>query len=112
MRFTLKTYVVLFHGGLSKEKLTEEYLKRFTQWAKDVSQDKIGLGNRLQPNGKILSSRNGENTSDVSFGSELVGGYIVMEAEDYYQAASKLRKCPILENGGTVEVREIIPMQM
>ena len=49
----LKTYVVLSRGGLQKENLTKDYLKRFAQWAKDVSQDEIRLGNRLQPNGKI-----------------------------------------------------------
>jgi len=108
----MKTYVVLFHGGLPKEKLTEDYLKRFAQWARDVSEDKVGLGNRLQPNGKIISGRNGEEIYDVSFGDHLVGGYIVMEAEDYDQAASRVTNCPILENGGTVEVRETIPVQM
>ena len=106
----MNTYVVLFRGGLPKEKLTDDYLSRFTNWAKDVSKD-LRLGNRLRPEGKIISGKNGENVSNVEFNGLLVGGYIVIEADDYDSAVSKLKECPILENGGSVEVREVLPVQ-
>ena len=106
----MNTYVVLFRGGLPKEKLTDNYLSRFTNWAKDVSKD-MRLGNRLRPEGKIISGKNGENVSNVEFNGLLVGGYIVIEAENYDSAVSKLKACPILENGGSVEVREVLPVQ-
>ena len=75
-----------------------------------VSKD-MRLGNRLKPEGKIISGKNGENVSNVEFSGSLVGGYIVIEADDYDSAVSKLKECPILENGGSVEVREVLPMQ-
>jgi hypothetical protein len=106
----MSTYVVLFRGGLPKEKLTDEYLSRFANWAKDVSKD-LRLGNRLRPEGKLISGKNGEKVSDVEFSSSLVGGYVVIEANDYDTAVSKLKACPIFENGGSVEVREILPVQ-
>ena len=106
----MNTYVVIFHGGLPGEKLTADYLSRFADWAKGVSND-ISYGNRLKPEGRIISGRNGEVVSEVKFDENLVGGYITTEAEDYEQAVAKLKGCPILENGGTVEVREILPMQ-
>jgi hypothetical protein len=106
----MNTYVVLFRGGLPKEKLTDDYLSRFTNWAKYVSKD-LRLGNRLRPEGKIISGKNGENVSNVEFSGLLVGGYIVIEADDYDSAVSKLKECPILENGGSVEVREVLPVQ-
>jgi len=100
----------LFRGGLPKEKLTDEYLSRFANWAKDVSKD-LRLGNRLRPEGRIISGRMGENVSNVEFSDSLIGGYIVIEAEDYNSAVSKLKACPIFENGGSVEVREVLPLQ-
>ena len=106
----MSTYVVLFRGGLPKEKLTDDYLSRFADWAKEVTKD-LGLGNRLRPDGKIISGKKGENISDVEFSSSLIGGYIVIEADDYNSAVSKLKGCPILENGGSVEVREVLPAQ-
>ena len=106
----MSTYAVLFRGGLPKEKLTGDYLSRFANWAKDVSKD-LRLGNRLRPEGKIISGKNGEMISNVEFSGSLVGGYIVIEADDYDSAVSKLKGCPILENGGSVEVREVLPVQ-
>ena len=105
----MSTYVVLFRGGLPKEKLTDDYLSRFTNWAKDVSKD-LKLGNRLRPEGKIISGKNGEKVSNVEFSSSLVGGYVVIEADGYDNAVSRLKACPIFENGGSVEVREILPV--
>ena len=105
----MNTYNVLFRGGLPKDKLTDDYLSRFTNWAKHVSKD-LRLGNRLKPEGKIISGKNGENVSNVDFSSLLVGGYIVIEADDYDSAVSKLKACPIFENDGSVEVREVLPV--
>ena len=105
----MNTYIVLFRGGLPKDKLTDDYLSRFTNWAKHVSKD-LRLGNRLKPEGKIISGKNGENVSNVEFSSLLVGGYIVIEADDYDSAVSKLKACPIFENDGSVEVREVLPV--
>ena len=108
--FQLNTYAVLFRGGLPKEKLTDDYLSRFTNWAKYISKD-MPLGNRLKPEGKIISGKHGENVSNVEFSDLLVGGYIVIEADNYGNAVSKLKGCPIFENGGSVEVREVMPVQ-
>jgi hypothetical protein len=106
----MSLYVVLFRGGLPKERLTDDYLRRFASWAKDVSND-LKLGNRLRPEGKMISGRNGEKVSDVGFSHSLIGGYVVIEANDYDSAVSRIKACPIFENGGTVEVREVAPVQ-
>jgi hypothetical protein len=71
----------------------------------------LRLGNRLRPEGKIISGKNGENVSNVEFNELLVGGSIVIEADNYNSAVLKLKACPILENGGSVEIREILPVQ-
>jgi hypothetical protein len=105
----VSAYVALFRGGFPKEKLTDDYLRRFAGWAKEVSTD-LKLGNRLRPDGRIVSGKNGDKVSEVEFSSLLVGGYIVMEAADYETAVAKVKACPIFENGGSVEVREVLPV--
>ncbi len=71
----------------------------------------LRLENRLRPEGKIISGKNGENVSNVEFSDLLIGGYIVIETDDYDSAVSKLKACPIFENGGSVKVREVLPVQ-
>ena len=36
----------------------------------------------------------------------------MIEADDYDSAVSKLKECPILENCGSVEVREVLSVQV
>lgn len=46
-------------------------------------------------------------------GKEVVGGYMIIKAADATKAAELAQGCPVLElPGGTVEVREITPMEM
>lgn len=41
---------------------------------------------------------------------ELIGGYFIVEADDYEHAVQLAADCPQLAHGGTVEVREIEEM--
>ena len=43
---------------------------------------------------------------------DLVGGYIVIQAENLAHAAEISKGCPILEVGGSVEVRPIQVLSM
>ena len=43
---------------------------------------------------------------------EVVGGYLIVSAASLDEATIMSKGCPILEEGGSVEVRQIHPMQM
>ena len=43
-------------------------------------------------------------------GAELVGGYVILPANDLDHAAEISKGCPILEMGGTIEVRPVADM--
>ena len=43
---------------------------------------------------------------------EVVGGYLIVSAASLDEATTMSKGCPILEEGGSVEVRQIHPMQM
>jgi hypothetical protein len=42
-------------------------------------------------------------------GKEIVGGYMAIKANDFKEATQIAQDCPIFDNNGAVEVREIIP---
>jgi len=98
-------YVFLFKGGLRTSELSKEYSGRFVNWARMVASDKIP-GNRFRQEGKVVSSN---GVDDLKFNKDTVGGYIVIEADDYAGAVEIAKGCPILENAGSVEIREIVP---
>lgn len=43
-------------------------------------------------------------------GKEVVGGYLIVKANDLKEAADLAKECPIYEHDGITEVREIMPM--
>ena len=98
-------YALLFKGGLPHAKLTKEYFDRFVEWAMKIASNEIP-GNRFKQEGKVVSS---ERVDDLKFSDDTVGGYLMIEADNYDTAVDVAKGCPILENDGSVEVREVIP---
>jgi YCII-related domain-containing protein len=98
-------YALLFKGGLPHAKLTKEYFDRFVEWAMKIASNEIP-GNRFKQEGKVVSS---ERVDDLKFSDDTVGGYLMIKADNYDKAVDVAKGCPILENGGSVEVREVIP---
>lgn len=101
----MTSYALLFRGGLRKSELTREYSNRFVEWASKVASSKT-QGNRFKQESRVVSTK-GVGTMD--FGNDTVGGYIIVEADNYEKAVEIAKGCPILENNGTVEIREIVP---
>jgi hypothetical protein len=50
------------------------------------------------------------NDGPYAEAKDVVGGYIVVEAKDLTHAAELAKDCPILEVGGSVEIRPIQPL--
>jgi hypothetical protein len=98
-------YALLFKGGLRTSELTREYLNRFVEWAGKVASGKV-QGSRFKQEGRVVSTK---GVRPMDFGSDTVGGYIIVEADSYEKAVEIAKGCPILENNGTVEIREIVP---
>jgi len=64
---------------------------------------------RLEDDGRRLSRKQGQIVVDGPYveAKEAVGGYFVISAPDLAQAVEIGKACPILDNEGTVEVRQI-----
>lgn len=100
----MASYALLFRGGKLRSELTKEYNDRFVGWVGRVASARIP-GNRLEQDGMLVSA---QNVVALSFNKDMIGGYIVIEADDYGAAVTIAKGCPILENNGAVEVRQII----
>jgi hypothetical protein len=116
----MKEYMYLFRGGdgsdagdqdLSPEQM-QEHMEAWGVWMQALGQTgNLVTGLPLQGGGKVVENY-GKVITDGPFaeGKELVGGYLIVKADDLDHAADLSKKCPVFERGGTVEVREIMPM--
>lgn len=115
----MKEYLYLFRGGdarrvqQSPEEM-QEHMQKWGAWmGKLAQQGKLTAGQPLQKEGKVVEKA-GEIITDGPFaeGNEIVGGYLIVKAGDLVEAVEMSKECPIFEHDGTVEVREIAPMDM
>lgn len=97
-------YALLFKGGLRHSELSKEYSDRFVEWAKRVASISVP-GSRFMQEGRIDSTK---GVTNLKFDKDTIGGYITVESDGYEKAVAIAKECPILENDGYVEVREVI----
>ncbi|GAB3043897.1 YciI family protein [Spirosoma pulveris] len=110
----MKDFLLIFrspqHDGpsASPEEM-QANLKLWMDWFGSIAaQNKLSnRGNRLVQDGKVV--RPGQVITDGPYTEikESITGYIIVKAESLEEAAATAGGCPILLDGGNVEVREI-----
>jgi len=96
------------------EKSEAENKAEMQAWGKYMG----GLGQKgqltgglpLQSGGTVVSSKGIANEPVTSAKEGVVGGYLIVKAENLEQAAEIAKACPHIANEGNIEVREIAPM--
>ena len=79
----------------------------FNTWKEKFKAKIVDMGGKLRPGGKILTT-SGVTDGPFAEAKEVVGGYMVVAAENYEQALAVARECPgIVRPGSSVEIREI-----
>lgn len=108
------TFMYLLRGGISETTLSPEQMQKMVEKYMNYIQnlrDKghFIAGEPLEETGKILSGERGRKITDGPFteSKEAVGGYFLIRAKDLDEAVELSRACPILANGGEIEVRPI-----
>lgn len=99
-------------GPLSPEQL-QAMMKPWQDWMGNIAaQNKlVSAGNRLAPDGRVVKSDNVITNGPYVEIKEAIGGYIIVKANSLDEAAALAEGCPILNRGGNVEVRAIVPME-
>jgi len=91
----------------------QQNMQRWMDWMRDLDA-KGHLKDRGQPleqTGKVVRGQQ-KTVTDGPYteAKDLVGGFTLVEARDIDQAVELSRGCPILEGGGSVEVRPVMKM--
>ncbi len=115
----MSNYLFLFRGGdtrrieQSPEEM-QEHMQKWGAWMGGLKEKgKLVDGLPLAKDGKVVE-KGGEVITDGPFaeGAEVVGGYLIVTADDLQGAVDISKECPIFEHNGNVEVREIMSMNM
>ena len=113
----MKEFALLFRNEAGNEaKITPEVLETLTanwqQWVGGIAaQGKlVSPGNRLGFDGRSIKSGDSVTEGPYAEVKDTLRGFHVVKADTIDEATEIARGCPILSIGGTVEVRDIIPM--
>jgi hypothetical protein len=85
----------------------QEMYAVFSAWKEKFKANIVDMGGKLLPGGKILTA-SGVTDGPFIEAKEIVGGYMVVLAEDYERALQVARESPgIGMPGSSIEVREL-----
>src|SRR5271169_6841125 len=112
-----KEHMLIFRGtdwckGLSPEEM-QQVVGQWMAWFNRLKDEgKVTAGSPLEPQGKIVSGKNGRLVSDGPFAEskEAIGGYFLLQVESMDEAVAIAKNFPALEYGGAVEVRPVADM--
>ena len=86
----------------------QEMYASFNAWKEKFKANIVDLGGQLKPGGKILTT-SGVMDGPYAEAKEVVGGFMVIAAENYDRVVEVARGCPgIVRPGASVEIREIV----
>ncbi len=112
----LKNYMMIFRFEPSNEyqPTKEEQEKQHQQWGKFIGnlaiKEKLVSTNQLGFSGKLISADLSVAEGVYIADGKTVGGNMIVRAKTADEAVEMAKECPILSMGGSVEIRDIIPM--
>jgi hypothetical protein len=113
----MKEFILLFRSAPSgRPQLTPDQLKAISQpwqdWLGSIAaQNKLAsLGSRLSFDGATVKPADVVTDGPYAEIKEILLGYSVVKTDTQEEAIELAKGCPVLSQGGNVEVREIIQM--
>lgn len=113
----MSEFTYLFRGrdtAASPEQM-QKTMEKWVAWFKELGATGHlkDPGHPLERTGKVVKgTQKTVNDGPYAEAKDVVGGYIVVEARDLAEATELSKGCPILEVGGSVEVRPIQQLNM
>ncbi|MGA2641155.1 MAG: hypothetical protein ABSG21_09660 [Spirochaetia bacterium] len=101
----MNTYVLLYKGGKagSNPSEVEKIMKVWMGWFEK-------LGKTLVDGGKPFGQGKTVTASGIHDGANASNGYTIIQAENLTAAAAVAKGCPIIADGGEVQVFETVAM--
>lgn len=113
-------YMLVLHDNMAAlSQISPEEMQRviakYMEWSAKMGEaGHLRGGEKLRDDGgKHLTAPGGKlvvRDGPFAEAKEIVGGYFLIEAEDYAAATKLCADCPHLALGGRIELREIEPM--
>lgn len=113
----MSEFTYLFRGrpAFASQEERQKQTEKWVVWFKDLSAKGHikNPGHPLEGTGKVVSGKE-KIVKDGPYAEakDVIGGYSVIEAADLAEAVEISKGCPILETGGSVEVRPIQILNM
>jgi len=113
----MSAFTYLFRGRQipTSPEQRQKHLEKWVAWFQELgAQGHVkDPGHPLESTGKVVNG-NQKIVKDGPYveAKDIVGGYIVVEANDLAHAVELAKGCPILEVGGSVEVRPVQKLEM
>lgn len=107
-------FMLLFRRNNEEEKISPEQMKeigmKWWQWRSELESKNIivSSGNRLSQAGRVVRQNNVVTDGPYAEIKEMLAGYMVIKAEDFDEAVTIAKGCPIIISGGNVEIRKFI----
>jgi hypothetical protein len=112
----MEKFMLIFHGGIKQDASPadlEANMGKWMAWIEQLNKDgRYVAGEPLLPGGKLVTGNKTITDGPYTEGKELVGGYFIMNANDIEEAAEISRSYPDFQYGGTVQVRQVMKMDM
>lgn len=113
----MEKFMLIFQGGLdpnSSPEALQANMGKWMSWIEKLSKDgKYVGGEALIPGGKKISgSHNNVTDGPYTEGKELIGGYFIINAKDFDEAIELCREYPDYAAGGTIQVRQVMNIEM
>lgn len=113
----MSDFAFLYRGrdtNASPEQM-QKTMEKWRAWFKQLGEQGHlkDIGHPLENSGKVVTGKQ-KSVTDGPFAEakDVVGGFTLVQARDLGQATDLSKGCPILEVGGSVEVRPIQPLNM
>jgi len=108
----MSEFAFLFRGrqAFTSPEQTQQHTQLWLKWFKELGAQGLikDPGHPLENTGKVVrASHRIVTDGPYAEAKDVVGGYILVEARDLAHAAELSKGCPILEVGGSVEVRPV-----
>ena len=109
--------MLIFQGGqlegLSPEAM-EAQMGKWMAWVERLNKEgRYVSGEPLLPGGKLVTgSKKTVTDGPYTEGKEVVGGYFVVNGGNMEEAVDIAKDCPDYEYGGSVQVRQVMKLDM
>lgn len=111
----MKEYLFLLRGGIPMTSKTEAEnkaeMKAWGAFMEDLGKKgQLVGGLPLVSEGAVVSAKNTSNEPVKSEKEGIIGGYLIVKADNLAKATEIAKACPHIDNKGNIEVRELAPM--